>query len=223
MPAATAMGLRSFVALPVDKGGTVVRFSYEHEKETDINILTTNVAYGFTGHQTLLLGMPYRLSPAGKDRQGDVSALYRHIIWQDDKASSTSRLGLLGGAILPTEEDRDAATQAGFVFTHFKGRYEIDIDALYQAGMDERPDSGRYDLSWQYRLSPVIRPDWGIVPELYGVIELNGRWLEGNETTDQLTTGLQWIHQKWVLEAGIVKDLDHDNGLLYLLSTRFHF
>jgi hypothetical protein len=220
---AYSMGLRSFVALPIEKGGAVMRFTVGHTKQSDTDTLTISAAYGFSAKQALLLGLPYRLSPAGANRQGDVSALYRHIIWQEDSFSGTDRFGLLGGTIIPTESDRDAAAQTGFVFTHFKNRHEIDIDALYQLGIGNRPDSGQYDVSWQYRLSPVERPDWGIVQEVNSVLELNGRWGKGNNITHQFTAGLQWVHQKMVIEGGIVKDLNNDNETRYIISTRFHF
>ncbi|MBL1320715.1 MAG: hypothetical protein COA63_006590 [Methylophaga sp.] len=220
---AYSMGLRSFVALPVEKGGSVIRFQLEQANDANTDTLITNVAYGFTGKQTLLLGVPYRLSPTGSNRQGDFSGLYRHIIWQQDKLSGTNRLGLLGGVIIPTEKERDSAVQAGFVFTHVKNRHEVDLDALYQVGMENRADSGRYDLSWQYRLFPVEYPEWGVSQEINTVLELNGRWREGNTVTQQLTMGLQWIHQKWILEGGIVKDLNTPNEQHYLISTRFHF
>jgi len=218
-----AMGLRSFVALPVEKEGAVIRLAFEHEQDTDTNTLTTSAAYGISNKQTLLLSMPYRLSTAGGNRQGDLSALYRHIIWQEDTLSGTNRLGFLGGAIIPTDDDRDGAAQAGFVFTHFKNRNEIDIDALYQAGSKNRSDRGRYDISWQYRLSPTERFDWGLDQELNTVLELNGRWTEGNKAVHQITVGLQRIHQKWVIEGGVAKDVINGNDLRYILSMRFHF
>ncbi len=167
--------------------------------------------------------MPYRLSPGGKDRQGDVSVLYRHIVKQNDFYNGTGHLGLLGGVIVPTESERDAAVQGGFVYTQFEGRHEVDVDALYQSGTENRKDSGRYDVSWQYRLSPAERPDWGIAKELNSVLEVNGRWKQGDNTLHQLTVGLQWIDQKWVLEGGLVKNFNNDNELRTLLSMRFHF
>lgn len=165
-----AAGLRSFIALPVDKGGTVVRFTLEHAKDSNVDRLASNAAYGISAKQTLLLGMPFRLSPGGQNRQGDVSVLYRQIVKQNDFRSGTDRLGLLGGVIVPTESERDAALQGGFVYTRFKGRHEVDVDALYQSGTGNRKDSGRYDLSWQYRLSPTERPEWGIAKELNSVL-----------------------------------------------------
>lgn len=171
-----AMGLRSFVALPVEKGGTVTRFAFEHADLNDTNIFMTSAAYGLSNNQTLLFGVPYRLSPEGDNKLGNLSALYRHTIWQQDRFSGTTRFALLGGAVIPTHNNRDSAIQTGFVFTHFQDRHELDVDALYQVGMNNRDDSGRYDISWQYRLTPAEYPDWGISSELHSVLELNGRW-----------------------------------------------
>ena len=42
-----AMGLRSFVALPVDKDGVVLRLLSEYNDDTDANQLTTNMAFIF--------------------------------------------------------------------------------------------------------------------------------------------------------------------------------
>jgi hypothetical protein len=218
-----AMGLRSFVALPVEKGGSVVRLQLERTQDSDTDTFISNVAYGFTGKQTLFLGLPYRLSPSGGNRQGDVSLLYRTITWQQDQRSGTDRLGFLGGIVLATEKERDNALQAGFVYTHVNNRHEIDIDTLYQSGMANRFDTGRYDLSWQYRLTPIEYPEWGVKHQINSVLELNGRWREGMTITQQLTVGLQWIHQKWVFEGGVVKELNNADEMRYLISTRFHF
>lgn len=218
-----AMGLRSFVALPLEKDGVVLRLFAERNTDQDVDTLTTELAYGLSGNQTLFFGLPYRLSPAGSDRTEDLSALYRHIIWQVDDDVGTSRLGLLGGAILPTESSRDGQLQVGAVATFFRRRYEWDLDLLYQKGLDQAPDSGRYDISWQYRLSPAVYPAWGIGSEWDGVLELNGRWLEGNETIHQFTAGLQWISRRWVLEGGMVKDLNGPEDTRLVLSTRIHF
>ena len=141
---AYSMGVRSFVALPVEKGGAVARFTFEHTKKSDT--LTSSAAYGISASQTLLFGLPYRLSPKINKPQGDLSVLYRQITYQEDTKLGTDRLALLGGAVIPTEKERKPATQLGFVFTHLKGRNEIDIDSLYQWGAGNRSDSGRYDI-----------------------------------------------------------------------------
>ncbi len=110
---ALGMGLRSFVALPLEKGGTVLRLFGEYNFDRDVNILSTNLAYGISGKQTPFLGLPYRLSPSGGDRLSDLNLLYRHIVWQVDDDIGTSRLGLLGGVVVPTDSDRDLRVQAG--------------------------------------------------------------------------------------------------------------
>ncbi len=218
-----AMGIRSFVALPLDKGGTVIRLLFEHTLKENSNQLTSNVAYGVSNNQTVFLSDSYGFSGTNNQRFGDVSMLYRHIIWQDDYHSGTNRLGLLGGIIVPTASKHEMAIQTGFVFTLFSNRYEIDIDGLYQAGINNRPDSGRFDISWQYRLLPNEYPDWGMLSELYAVIELNVRWNEGNNLTHQLTTGLQWVQKSWVVEGGIARDINNKSDWHFILSTRFHF
>ncbi len=220
---AWSMGLRSFVALPVEKGGAVARIQIERAEDADRDILIGNAAWGLSARQTLLFGVPYRLSPAGDKRLGDVSMLFRQMLTQKDQHAGTRRLGLLGGAIAPTDSDRDAAIQGGAVYTAFWRRHEIDIDALYQAGLGKRGDSGRYDLSWQYRLTPAERPVWGIPSEINSVLEWNGRWQKGNDTTRQITAGLQWVHAGWVLEGGVAQDLNNARETRLLISTRFHF
>lgn len=58
-----AMGLRSFVALPVDKGGQVARLQYQRNTDANADVLVATAALGLGRKQTLLLGLPYRLSP----------------------------------------------------------------------------------------------------------------------------------------------------------------
>ena len=217
------MGLRSFVALPVDKGGQVVRVQYQRNIDANTDFMIANAAYGLSGKQTLLFTLPYRLSPSGADRTGDLSTLYRHIVWQDDSKDGTHRLGLLGGVVIPTETDRETRIQAGAVATFYKGRTEWDLDALWVEGLDAAENKARYDIAWQYRLSPSNYPEWGISNEWHVDIELGGRWNEGSTMVHQATIGLQSIHRQWVFEGGMVRDLNGFNETLLILSTRFHF
>jgi len=218
-----AMGLRSFVALPLEENGHVLRVIAEHNEKSSSNVLKANYAYGISAKQTLLFGMPYRLSPSGNNRAGNVSALYRHTIIQDDKKDSTFRLALLGGGILPLKSESDGSIQAGAVATFAQNRHGVDIDFLYRKGLGNDKNTARYDLSWQYRLSPSVYPQWGINPEWHMVIELNGRYLEGNSITHQVTTGLQWIDKECVFEGGVFKDINNDHNTGFLLSSRLHF
>lgn len=218
-----AMGLRSFVALPVEKGGTVMRFVAIHNKGTDTDVLKTGAAIGLTHKQTILLGLPYRLKPGGRNRTGDLSLLYRHILSQQDSPGGTKRLALLAGAIVPSDSQRDAGLQLGIVATTYQGRNSWDLDFLYKAGLEQRKDRAQYDISWQYRVRPAEYPDWGVGTEWDIVAELNGRWQENQNTTHQFTLGIQHIAQRWVLEGGIVQDLNNAEHTQFLISTRIHF
>lgn len=221
-PNAFAMGLRSFVALPVEKSGSVIRATAEHNADTEANLLTLSAAYGINHRQTLLFKMPYRLSSSNRNRTGDVSALYRQIARQSDTEHGTDRLGLLGGVVIPTDSKQDEAVQMGAVFTHYRGRNEIDIDVLYQQGLGNRNDTARYDLSWQRRIKPSTYPDWGIPHEWHVVTELGGRWSEGQSTVHQLTLGIQHVIKRWVFEGGVIKDLNEPRHTRLLVSVRFH-
>ncbi|WP_057830551.1 hypothetical protein [Colwellia sp. TT2012] len=184
VPNAYSMGLRSFVALPLDKHGYVVRFLYEHITGSTSGNFHTSTAYGLSNDQALLFTIPYKITANDENHFGELSALYRHTVMQDDFFSGTARLALLAGAIVPmsnvpsandaSDNVREFAVQAGFVYTFFQGRHEFDIDALYQTGINSRADSGRYDISWQYRLLPSIYPDWGIYPLPFKVQDLSG-------------------------------------------------
>lgn len=217
------MGLRAFIALPLEEGGTVLRPLAERNKDADVSTLTTEFAYGLARNHTLFFALPYRLSPSGSDRTGDLGALYRYTAWVEDEREGTRRLGLLGGVVLPSDGNRDARVQLGAVATFFRGRHEWDADFLWVDGRGISPATARYDLSWQYRLTPVKRPEWGLGSEWNSVIELGGRWTEGVRTTHQLTLGLQFIAGRWVAEGGVVRDLNAPHQTQFLLGLRFHF
>jgi hypothetical protein len=218
-----AMGIRSLVALPLEKGGMVGRLLGEHNADEDLTVLTGNLAYGISAKQTLFFGLPYRVSSGPGDRTGDLDALYRHIVWQSDHADGTSRLGLLGGLVVPTDSDRDPRLQAGAVATFYRNRHEWDLDAIWIDGLGNEKDRARYDIAWQYRLSPARYPQWGVGNEWDIDLELGGRWEEGNTMIHQATLGLQSIHKRWVIEGAVVQDLNSRHDTRYILSTRFHF
>ena len=218
------MGLRSFVALPINKGGVVTRFVFDEIPETNNKRLTSNLAYGIDGKQTFFLAAPYRLSSGEGDRLGDIDMLYRNIVWQDLDSINPTRIGLLVGAAIPTESDRDPKASAGFVVTHAKERNEWDVDALWQQGIDDAPNTLRYDISWQYRIYPKEYPEWGLSSLVNTVVEFGGRGEEGDTVVQQVTGGFQWVvTPRWVLEGGVIQDLNGPDDTNFLVSTRFHF
>lgn len=217
-----AMGLRSFVALPLEKSGIVLRAVDSASLDDNKNTLVAELAYGLSGTQTLLFGPPYRLSPGGKYRSGDLSVLYRHALWQRNFSSGTHRLAFLGGGLIPTNNTSDGGIQGGAVATFYRNRHELDVDGLWALGLGQSLNQALYDVSWQYRLLPLFYPSTGLGSQLDSVVEYNGRWQEGGHLLHQTTLGLQWVHPTWVLEGGFIKDINAPRDSQLLLSVRFH-
>ena len=217
-----AMGIRSLVALPLEQEGMVFRLQDIDNLDSDKNMVIGNFAYGITGSQTLLLGFPYRLTPGGTNRSGDLSVLYRYTAWQHDFAQGTYRLGLLGGGLVPTNNSSDGGAQAGAVATFYHGRHELDVDGLWGHGFGRSPNVARYDLAYQYRLTPAEYPETGLISEWDLDVEYNGRYTEGNNLVHQATLGLQWVHPRWVLESGLIQDISNPHNVQLLVSVRFH-
>ncbi len=217
-----AMGLRSFVALPLEQGGIVLRLQDLGTFNNNQNVVIANLAYGITGKQTLLLGIPSRISPSGSNRSGDLSVLYRHTAWQKDFAEGTYRLGLLGGALIPTNNGSNGGAQGGAVATFYKGRHELDLDALWAQGFGKSLDRSQYDLSYQFRVSPVEYPESGLASQCNVVVEYNGRWKQNQTLIHQATVGLQWVHATWVLEGGVIQDINSPDDTQFIISTRIH-
>lgn len=219
------MGLRSFVALPVNKGGLLARWVVDEIPQTNNDRVTANFAYGLDNKQAFFLGVPYRIADAKGDRLGDVGLLYRNLVWQNiDSGIKSSRFGILLGGVVPTNSDRDPKASAGVVYTYVNDKHEIDADVLWQQGIDDALNMLRYDLSYQYRLFPKEYPEWGLSTLVNGVVEFAGRGVEGNTVVQQLTSGLQWVvTPRWVLEGGVTQDLNGPHDTNYIFSTRFHF
>ena len=218
-----SMGLRSFVALPVEKGEQSAQASARAHPRRASRDGHREHGLGLERHANAALRRAVSPPPGGDARWGDVSALYRYVVRQVDGPRRTSRLAVLGGAVVATDGEHDTALQAGAVATFHRGRYSWDLDILYQAGRGSRPDGARYDISWQYRVTPAEYPDWGLASEWDVVLELNGRYVEERSTIHQATAGLQWVHRRWVLEGGITKDLSGPRDTTALLSIRWHY
>ena len=218
------MGLRSFVALPINKSGLVTRLVIDEVPTTDNDRLSINLAYGVDSTQAVFLAVPYRLSSGSNNRLGDVSLLYRKNFWQDIDSIDSARIGFLLGGVVPTDSDRDPRASIGLVATRIDNRHEWDADILWQQGIDDALNTLRYDLSWQYRVYPKEYPEWGLSSVVNTVVEFAGRGVEGETVVQQLTVGFQWVvTPRWVLESGVTQDLNGPDDTNYLISTRFHF
>ncbi len=70
----------------------------------------------------------------------------------------------------------------------------------------------------------VLRGKFGCVLAAYRMsAELGGRYAEGSEMVHQLTVGALWVHPSWVLETGIIQDLNGPDTTSFLLGIRKHF
>jgi len=220
---AYAGGLRSLVALPLEPGGIIARLQGIGSSSPDNISVAGTLLYGLTTRQTLILSVPYRDLETGDDGFGYVTGLYRRTVYQYDEPNATRRIAVIGGLRAPTDGDLDPQISAGLVATMYKQRSEWDIDLVWMEGLGRSGNNARYDVSWQYRLTPAEYPEWGIPTEWQSVVELGGRYAEGSEMVHQLTVGALWVHPSWVLETGIIQDLNGPNATSFLLGIRKHF
>ncbi len=221
--AAHAGGLRSLVALPLEPGGIVTRLQVVGSLSPDNKHVSGTVLYGLTTNQTLIFSVPYRDLELGDDGFGYVTGLYRRTVYQHDEPNATRRIAVIGGLRVPTDSDLDPQISAGLVTTIYRRRSEWDIDLVWMEGLGRSGNNARYDISWQYRLTPSEYPEWGTPTEWQSVVELGGRYAEGSEMVHQLTVGALWVHPSWVLEAGVIQDLNGPDVTSFLLGIRKHF
>ncbi len=217
---AQAMGLRSFVALPLERGGTATRVLLERDPRGGLTRATLDLAYGIDGRRTLFVSLPWQDAGTGARRAGG-GLLARVVVRQADAGTDTRRLALLAGATAAPAGKAGSGLQAGAVATLRHGRREWDADVLLRRGFGDLRDGARYDLSWQYRLAPAR---YGrSLRETDAIVELNGRWTEGARTLNQVTLGLQEVRRRWALGAGLVRDLGAPRHTRAVLSLRWHF
>ncbi len=221
--AAHAGGLRSLVALPLEPGGIVTRLQVMGSSSPDNILVSGTLLYGLTTRQTLIFNVPYRDLERGNDGFGYVTGLYRGTVYQHDEPNATRRIAVIGGLRVPTDSNLDPQIAAGLVATVYKQRSEWDFDLVWMEGLGRSGNNARYDVSWQYRLTPSEYPEWGIPTEWQSVVELGGRYAEGSEMVHQLTVGALWVHPSWVLEAGVIQDLNGPDVTSFLLGIRKHF
>lgn len=216
----SAMGLRAFVAMPLEPGGAVFRVMAINNPDAEATTVMANVAYGLSSTQTVFFAWPYRFADNNEGGQ-DPSLLYRYLALNYFGKDQSFRLGLLGGLVLPYKDNSETKVQAGFAMTGATSRNQVDADFLWVDGLGRSKDAARFDVSWQYRILPFKRSAWGNDTEWYSVVEMGGRWQEQNNTTYQATIGAQRITSHWIFEGGVVRDLNNKEQTQYLLSARY--
>lgn len=220
-----ALGLRSFVALPVGDGDLIMRFQNIYNFDDDVNTNPVSFAYGVTKDAALFVTVPYVSKLPDSDppsRITNIPALLRLIAVQKDTDYTTFRVGLLGGGLIPVDSDSDGGGRFGAVSTLYFGRSEIDLDGLYTVGFGRNLNTAQYDLSWQYRIFPKVFDEWELGYSINTVLEANGRWRETNTVVHQVTAGLQFVYPRWVFEGGVTQDYNAEYKTALTLSIRVH-
>ena len=116
------------------------------------------------------------------------------------------------------------------MFSWRYGRSRFDADLIYQfnTGRGEfRHDALRYDVAYSHRIAPAVYASeeaW----ELDAVMELNGRYVTDGSHEVFMSPGLQFIAERWVLEASVqlpvVQELANDGAeTAYRVVVGFRF
>lgn len=217
-------------ALTPSKGGNIFRLQYTYsEADGNDNIRHLNgsglrgtYVYGWQQNLALFLTVPYANRQVDKlvprlgrieeahDGIADITILAKYRFWQLDTGPGwTARWAVLGGLNIRSG-DSDFTSDSydpilGTVFSWRRGRGRFDTDLIYQfnTGRDGfRHDDLRYDVSYSIRLWPAVYEP-GNAYEFDAVAELNGRYSTDKAHEVFLSPGLQFITQRWILEASI--------------------
>jgi hypothetical protein len=242
-PSAPARGgpINSVVAFTPRKGGSILRLQYsytEADGHADIRHInasgvTGTYVYGLKEDLALFFTVPYvnrqvdlvvpklgRIE-AAHDGIGDLTLLVKYRFWQKDtRPRETYRWAALAGLNIRSG-DSDFTSDSydpivGAVFTWRRDRNLLDADLIYQlntGGGDSRHDTLRYDLAYSYQFAPAVYdPDYNY--EWNAVAEINGRYTADGSHEVFLSPGLQYVTERWALEASIqlpvIQEFDSD-------------
>ena len=197
--------------------GDVRTASGSAEVETFASIST--LVYGLNERITLVFETPYvfssdvRLRSSGVETSesgfGDLKVLSKLRLYRDDfDVSSTARFDLLAGIELPTGASAFSSDSfdpiVGGVYSYIHDRNAIHADAVWKfntGGVGQSSDVLKYDLAYAYRLMPRVYAEEPTA--LFGGLELNGIAETNGDHEIFLSPGLQYVTQKWILEATI--------------------
>ena len=213
------LGLRSMVAVPIAESDFVSRFMNDYTPRMDKVIF--NGAYGLPNDGAIFFGVPYIVNPQPSNRLGNIGFLYRHMLIHKDRSDGTLWVGWLGGAIIPTADQRDTGVQAGLVATYFKDKDEVDANFIAINNFGNTPNRIRYDTSWQHRLLPATLPEWELPVLLQSVLEYNGRWMQYTNLVHQITAGLQIFSANLIIEGGVYKSLNSNHETGFVAGFRY--
>lgn len=226
---AHAGAINSNVAFTPRKGGTVFRLQYHYAELSGGNIaqvhrsgVRSTFVHGISSKLAIIFSAPYvnrqvdRVVPRfgrveeAHDGIGDITLMGKYRFWQHDpRPLETWRWAALGGINIRSGDSHFSSDSydpvLGTVFSWQRDRHHIDADLIYQinTGRSEyRHDALRYDLAYSYRLFPAVY-DAERPYEVNAVAELNGRYVVDGSHEVFLSPGLQFIAQRWAIEASV--------------------
>ena len=254
---APAGPINTNVALTAPKGGNIFRLQYTYSesgargnvRHVNTSTVRATYLYGLKSNLTLSLSAPYhnrqvdvvvprfgRVERA-HDGIGDLTLLAKYRFWKSEpRPQETLRWAALGGVNLRSG-DSDFSSDSydpivGTVFTWRRDRGGFDADLVYQfnTGSGEfRHDTLRYDVSYAHRVWPEVY-DMENVWEFNVVGELNGRYSTDGSHEVFLSPGMQFITERWILEASIqlpvIQKLNNDGpdtNYRLVLGLRFQW
>jgi len=222
--------INSNVALQPARGGWILRQQFRYasgnfnspmgELDTEQSLSITTLVYGLSDKVTLILDTPYVLSRqidntttgigATDSGLGDLKLLTKYRLYRDDfAATSTARFDLIGGLELPAGIDAFSSDSfdpiVGGVYSYINDRHGFNVDALWKFNAGDaasNADSLKYDLAYSYRLSPETYASENPTA-LFAGLELNGFFETNDDSELFLSPGLQYVTQRWILEATI--------------------
>lgn len=198
--------------------------------------VSTGAQIGLARALSLTVDVPISFSRS-EDASGDVDSdkgvedidlMLKYRVFMDNPGGiDTTRVALLGGAMVTSGDDRDFASQSvsphvGAVFTAVRGRHGFNQDLLFTltTGGTETENSGgegpaealAFDSAYVYRLAPGAFTSesagaWYATAEVNGLYETNGdvelRW----------APGIMYEGREWGLEImaqfPLWNELDH--------------
>lgn len=231
IPVATfAGGINTNLALTPPEGGSIFRLQYSFveadgrgaiQRVNSSSVAATYI-HGVKQNLALFFTVPYVNKQVDKvvpglgrieeahDGVADLTFLAKYRFWQKDpRPQETLRWAAIAGMNIRSGDSRFSSDSydplVGTVFTWQRNRGWFDADLSYQfntGGGDNRHDVLRYDLSYSYRLFPIVYGSEN-VHELDAVAELNGRYSTSGSHEIFLSPGLQFITERWIIETSV--------------------
>ena len=251
---ARGAGINTDVALTPPLGGVILRVQFRYSRLFDDPtpqgrvvhriVQPITLAYGATERLALIGTVPvvYRRVEFGSGGStsetgiGDIPVRAKFRFYQTDELGKTTRWAAIAGLEIPTFDSAFSSDSVdpiiGTVWTHQEQQWWLDWDLIVKlntAGGLAGDDEFFADVAWSHRIvggeGADVEP-WG----LYGLLELNGRYITDGSVELFGSPGIQFITPDFIVEAGVqlpmvrsMKSPRLSTDYTVILSVRFQF